>query len=970
MKKLILLTLLLASFANFAKDIPPALFVLKDPDDRTSVKIPLTITALTAEVIIHGNLAQTEITLTFLNHTNRNLEGEFFYPLPPNSAVTGYALDIGKKMVEGVAIEKNRATYVFEKIKSRNIDPGLVEWESKNCFKTRVFPIFPNKTRTIRVQYLTEINGDKYNLPLNFKEKIKDFKFRTIVKNAVTKAEAVCENRNILFIKNGFNYMAQFSETDTVPDFNIEIKLAKKIENKKVLVEQDYDTTYFKITDSPEVPVIPPILPEKINILWDASGSRAYADHTKELKILKDFFAKFADKTISVNVQIFSFILGKNTSFSIKNGNCEELLKFLKTIKYDGGTQLGEITLKPADFNLFFTDGISTFGNKNFPKFNSPLFIFSSSKATNIPYLQALGSKTGGAFFNLLKESNTAGKIGIPTFNFISAEYDSANFTDITPIPSAESDKTFTLTGCLLTTNGNIKINYGIGGKVLLSKEYKIHSGNAVSGTLLRKYQAMKKLDELMVMPKRNREKILALGKKHGLVTPYTSLIVLEDFDDYIEFKIPPPKSQKKMRERYFVRISGKSSDLKQQMEARINRVIEAWDNRVMWWNTVFKYKPEFKYKSFHFYYDGYFFNDAEGGDFGEDDSLGEGFDTEATFGDAGFSSGITSENIPPPVNKEYKDNDDEDIVSNVTVQQWDSTASYLTALRKSSLEKHRGIYWKLRKKYSQTPSFFMDCADFFYTKGDKNFAVQILSNIAEFNIDSAVMQRIMACKYSEMKQNDLAICILENALIEFPENPDIHRELALLIAKRAVNQSSKQKKKADYKLALDLLYKIVTSEWRDMGMALLAVMDINHMIPKAKAAGVEDIPIPLSLIRQIDVDLRIVISHFSNLQEMHCWILEPSSEKVSYVHPLSLIGGLISGEEGPEEYFVRKTMKGPYGIKTTFTGDSIEKLFGAVFFKLDIYTNYGRSEEKHNSAMIYLKKSSRVVEIGKIDIK
>ena len=41
-----------------------------------------------------------------------------------------------------------------------------------------------------------------------------------------------------------------------------------------------------------------------------------------------------------------------------------------------------------------------------------------------------------------------------------------------------------------------------------------------------------------MVLAKQNEARILELGKQFGMVTPYTSLIVLESLTQYLEYRI------------------------------------------------------------------------------------------------------------------------------------------------------------------------------------------------------------------------------------------------------------------------------------------------------------------------------------------------------------------------------------------------------------------------------------------------
>lgn len=62
----------------------------------------LKIAQLDVSVRIHGSMATTEMTVRFDNPTGQTLEGEFALDLPKGSVVTGYALDVGQDMIDGV----------------------------------------------------------------------------------------------------------------------------------------------------------------------------------------------------------------------------------------------------------------------------------------------------------------------------------------------------------------------------------------------------------------------------------------------------------------------------------------------------------------------------------------------------------------------------------------------------------------------------------------------------------------------------------------------------------------------------------------------------------------------------------------------------------------------------------------------------------------------------------------------------
>src|SRR5208283_1319430 len=82
------------------------------------------------------------------------------------------------------------------------------------------------------------------------------------------------------------------------------------------------------------------------------------------------------------------------------------------------------------------------------------------------------------------------------------------------------------------------------------------------------------------------------------LVSPGTSLIVLEGLQQYVEHKIAPPKSLPEMRTKYFAMIENQQQKEKKRVADKLEQVVAIWQKRVDWWNTEFKCPKDFKYKS------------------------------------------------------------------------------------------------------------------------------------------------------------------------------------------------------------------------------------------------------------------------------------------------------------------------------------------------------------------------------------
>ena len=110
--------------------------------------VPLTIGYHQVNVEIRDQIARTTIEQTFVNHTDVQLEGTFYFPLPQDASIAGFGMWINGELVEADVVEKQRAREIYETILRERRDPGLLEWTGGNLFKARVFPIFPNSEKT------------------------------------------------------------------------------------------------------------------------------------------------------------------------------------------------------------------------------------------------------------------------------------------------------------------------------------------------------------------------------------------------------------------------------------------------------------------------------------------------------------------------------------------------------------------------------------------------------------------------------------------------------------------------------------------------------------------------------------------------------------------------------------------------------------------------------------------------------
>ncbi len=140
-----------------------------------SVEAPFRLTAsdgtglkldgIDARAVVEGPLAFTELRLTFENPDDRVLEGRFQITLPTGAALSRFAMRNGDAWQEGEVVEKKRAREVYEDFLHRKQDPALLEQAAGNEFSARVFPIGARAKKEIILSY-SHLVANTYALPL------------------------------------------------------------------------------------------------------------------------------------------------------------------------------------------------------------------------------------------------------------------------------------------------------------------------------------------------------------------------------------------------------------------------------------------------------------------------------------------------------------------------------------------------------------------------------------------------------------------------------------------------------------------------------------------------------------------------------------------------------------------------------------------------------------------------------------
>lgn len=493
----------------------------------------ISIKKLHSTSTIFGDLGITTYTVEIFNHSERVLSGELQFPLSDHQTIIGYALDINGVLRSAVAVDKAKGRAAYENIVSRSVDPGLIEKTEGNNFKTRVYPIPANGSRIISLTILDKliwVDGKmNFTLPVDFKETIAE---KEVKIDLVGFSKQVRVSGLDLFdsIKDGENLSLRSKK---IKDFHLEITPLKKsfsfYQNKGDHFYY-YTTTPFvkhnKITKSPK----------KITILWDHSRSRK-GQVSAEIGFLKKLAVKL--QNVKFNLLLFNSELTSHKRIVVRNGNTAKLESFLKAIQYDGATQYSVIDKIPqADLTLLFSDGLSNFGNLNFQNQEGVTIHTISSQTSGNPFhLKAIAATHGGTYTNLQND---------PDLSITKLTEEATIFKGFKETELAEYYPKYNTRISKARIKTVIKGDFSDKISPLFNYELEIPPVSIpikIDTTMvdLERLFAIEKLNDLNLYPKKNKYQIKSLGLQYQLLTDYTSLIVLEEIQDYIKNEIAPP---------------------------------------------------------------------------------------------------------------------------------------------------------------------------------------------------------------------------------------------------------------------------------------------------------------------------------------------------------------------------------------------------------------------------------------------
>lgn len=128
--------------------------------DPQGQEMKLSLRKYHVDVHIEDGFARTTIDQTYFNHSWQQLEGTFRFPFPADASLSRLAMYVNGTLMEGGMVERDYGRNVFEEIRHTRRDPALLEWVDGSTFQMRVFPLEARQEKRILLSYTQRLPGD------------------------------------------------------------------------------------------------------------------------------------------------------------------------------------------------------------------------------------------------------------------------------------------------------------------------------------------------------------------------------------------------------------------------------------------------------------------------------------------------------------------------------------------------------------------------------------------------------------------------------------------------------------------------------------------------------------------------------------------------------------------------------------------------------------------------------------------
>jgi Ca-activated chloride channel family protein len=547
---------------------------------------PLEVRRHHVTVSIQDQVAVTEVDQTFFNPNDVQLEGTYLFPVPKGAKIDSFAMDIDGTLTEAELLDAEKARKIYEDIVRRMKDPALLEYAGQDLFKVRIFPLEARKEKRVKLKYTQLMASDgglvEYRYPLNTEKfsarPIESVSVKVKLETAEPLTTISSPSHDVEVTRDGDRTaVVGFEAKDVRPDTDFRLLYGVAPSDDiglGVLFHREpgeEEGTFALFTAPSPTALDATTQPEDIVFVLDTSGSMADGNKLAQARRALEFCIRNLDDRDRFGVVRFS-TEAETLSDDLLTADAssrDKAVAFVKGFKPIGGTAIADaleraMKLAASDhdpnrpcFVVFLTDGLPTVGTTNVDKLveiarsaaekrSIRVFCFGVGTDVNTHLLDRIVQTTRAASQYVLPEEDLElklasfyGKIASPVLANLEVTADGpVRLSKIHPSPLPDlfkGEQLVILGQCSGEGRATITLTGTVAGEKRRFTITKTFPDKAVSHDYLPTLWATRRvgflLDQIRLHgeSKELRDEAATLARRYGIVTPYTSWLILED---------------------------------------------------------------------------------------------------------------------------------------------------------------------------------------------------------------------------------------------------------------------------------------------------------------------------------------------------------------------------------------------------------------------------------------------------------
>ncbi len=146
MKRMLLVPIVVFAFSGVSSG--NGLLIPVEPDLP-----PLAMLNHHVQVSLEDQVAITKVEQTFRNHTSRQLEATYVFPVPKGASVREFAMWVNGQRVKGELLKSDRAKEMYTSIVRQTKNPALLDYIGSDLLSLKIFPVPPQGDQKVEVSF-------------------------------------------------------------------------------------------------------------------------------------------------------------------------------------------------------------------------------------------------------------------------------------------------------------------------------------------------------------------------------------------------------------------------------------------------------------------------------------------------------------------------------------------------------------------------------------------------------------------------------------------------------------------------------------------------------------------------------------------------------------------------------------------------------------------------------------------------